>query len=605
MSAVSLSAEAPSAIRSIEQVESLVSDASHPPSEALPWETVRLFGAQRTGTSYGQNQRWFRFTLEAPGDPQELYALYFWRYNMNITVYLNGALLGGDAFRPGLHTQAWNRAMLIPIQPGNWVQGTNVVHVRFSPSPFGGTFAPVRFGPLAELEPIHRELHWWKVQVNEYLLVFGFLVTLCAAALWLSRRHDRIYLWFIGVSVSWCVVLSHMVIYFNPIAYDTWLRFVHMAVDSWIFCLFGFGHRLLNLPAPKGEKVMLFLWCAAMASHLLTPNTVFWASAYVMHVLLVLGLFLLFVRVIKRAVVARDQLAISVVVAVIGQVLFSAHDFWLFFSASEKSWETASHFGQFGVPLILSVLLVSLLRRFTQALDESENLNRELEDRAEATRRALQSSFDEKREDELAQAAVDERQKIYRDLHDDVGSKLLSIIHQEASDEASSGLASAALESLRESIYRANYDDERLLDLLLLVREEAKLRMSRAGVAFEWFEDPDLENELLDAGQCYQLSRIFREVFSNALNHSGCRKVMVQVEADAEKPGWLRLEVIDDGNGALVPDAVGSSGLKNIQFRADALGAEASWQAAANEGTTFSLVFEPRTSQLLTPQVAL
>lgn len=168
---------------------------------------------------------------------------------------------------------------------------------------------------------------------------------------------------------------------------------------------------------------MFACWCVAILSHMFTPITVFRATAYMLHLVLTLGLLFLFLRVFHRAVVNRDRLAISIVLAAAGQVLLSAHDFWLFFAAAGDVLEDATHYSQFGVPLILSVLLCHLLKRFTQALDESEKLNRELEDRAEATRLALKLSFDENREDELAQAAVDERQKIYRDLHADVGSK--------------------------------------------------------------------------------------------------------------------------------------------------------------------------------------
>jgi len=594
---VASSDESPSSVESIETVEWLVSDEQTPPADSYAWKTLYLFGATRTGKGYGDEQIWFRFRLQRPEDWEQVHALYFWRYNMNISVHLNGYKLGGDTFRPGFFTQAWNHSTLMPIQPGGWRAGQNIVHVRFSPSPLGGTFAPVKFGLLSELEPIQKKMYWWKVEVNEYLLVFGCLILLCVVIFWANRPHDRLYLWFLGVTAAWCVVLSHMVIYYNPIPYDWWLRFVHMAVDTWIFCLFCFVHRLLNLSAPRAEKVMFACWCVAILSHILTPITVFWATAYTLHMVLTLGLLFLFLRVFHRAVVNRDRLAISVVLAVAGQVLLSAHDLWLFFAAGGDALEDATHYSQFGVPLILSVLLFHLLKRFTQALDESEKLNRELEDRAEATKLALELSFDENREVELAQAAVDERQKIYRDLHDDVGSKLLSIIHQGESDESSSGLASSALESLREAIYRANYDDEQLLDLLRLMREEAKLRMSAARIKLVWFEDPDLKNELLDAGQCYQLSRIFREIFSNAINHSGCSRVDVLVEPNTDKTGWLRFVVQDDGNGALVREALGSSGLRNIQFRSNALEGQSDWLAESGKGTTFVLVFEPITSK--------
>ncbi|MFT7220317.1 MAG: hypothetical protein ACI8Z1_001934 [Candidatus Azotimanducaceae bacterium] len=80
--------------------------------------------------------------------------------------------------------------------------------------------------------------------------------------------------------------------------------------------------------------------------------------------------------------------ALCVVLALAGRVL-SAHDCCLFLAEAGDALEDATHYGQFGAPLTLSVLLLHLSQRFTQVLDESEKLNFELEDRVEATRLAL------------------------------------------------------------------------------------------------------------------------------------------------------------------------------------------------------------------------
>ena len=325
------------------------------------------------------------------------YSLYFWRYNMSLTVFMNGQELGGAFFRPGYQTLAWNHPMLVDLPLSSWEPGRNEFHIRFNPSPFGGTFADIKFAPDSILRPIWQDMLNAKVRVNEYLLVFGILVSVCTLVLFLVRRQDSVYLWFFGVSVSWCVLLTHFVIYYNPIPYQYWLPLVHIAIDTWVVCIFAFVNRLLGFQAKRLERVMFVLWFIALCSHAFMPREYFWLMAYNFHVLLTLGVFVMFIRVLIRAWKQRDRLAVSVVLAVLAHVALSFHDFWLFYVADSEAWETATHLSQFGVPIVLAVFLVNLLNRFRQALDESERLNRELEQRVDATRQALETSYRENR----------------------------------------------------------------------------------------------------------------------------------------------------------------------------------------------------------------
>jgi signal transduction histidine kinase len=77
----------------------------------------------------------------------------------------------------------------------------------------------------------------------------------------------------------------------------------------------------------------------------------------------------------------------------------------------------------------------------------------------------------------MKQAAEQERVKIYRDLHDDVGSRLLSIIHADTDNKLGS-MARTALESLRRAVSKANTRDQALSELLAGIREETELRLT-------------------------------------------------------------------------------------------------------------------------------
>lgn len=105
----------------------------------------------------------------------------------------------------------------------------------------------------------------------------------------------------------------------------------------------------------------------------------------------------------------------------------------------------------------------ALIIRFINTLAEAEALNRDLANKVEATRLDIEMNFNRKREIALQQAAEMERSRIYRELHDDLGSKLLSIAHG-GRDSRLGDLAAATLQSLRESVSRAIFSGSMRLE---------------------------------------------------------------------------------------------------------------------------------------------
>ena len=577
-------------VQSIDSMDRLFSDDAVPPSEEKRWERTELIGATRVGTRARDQQTWYRFSLARPADyDTQSYSLYFWRYNQSLTLFLNGQALDGDEMVEGFHTSAWNRGRLVTLRVGDWLPGQNVFHVRFQPSIFGGTFSPVKFGLTDSLKPVWQERFFWRISVNEILLGFSLLSALTTLVLWLFRRSDNIYLWFLGITLSWSLVTTHMVIYHNPVPYQYWLPLVHMAIDSWSFFLFGFLNRVLQYRFVRSEKILLVLWGCALMSHAFMPRDYFWLAAYLFHVALLVPIVYLLGRTVIDVFRSGGRLATAVALALLGQILFSGHDLWLFFGAKGEVWETSQHLSQFGVPLLIAVLLITLIVRFTRALGEAEDLNAQLEHRVLEARRALEKSYEEKQRLELDRAAAEERQKIYRDLHDDVGSKLLAISRQEENPAAD--LAGSALESIREAVYRSNYTDEPLLSFLANMREEVTMRTAAQGIACHWFEDPDLPEDILDTTQCYHLSRILRELVTNSLAHSQCSEIKVSFEVDETSLEDLVFQFSDNGHGKIGLTSVLGSGVNNIKVRAEQIGGVASWLNA--DGARFELRFSP------------
>ncbi|MBC53236.1 MAG: hypothetical protein CMQ34_05300 [Gammaproteobacteria bacterium] len=517
---------------------------------------------------------WIRFYLPAPANDRN-YSLLLWRYNLSAAVYFNGTQIAANSDRAGRLTTAWNRPLLANIVDDLWRPGDNEVLIRLRVTPWGGNLAPVLFGPRDTLQEIHDARLFRQVDINRILLAFAVIISGFTLALWLLRRQDTAYLWFSAAGLAWATGTLHTVIYHNPLPYDIWLPLVHSAIDSCTFFLYGFIGRLTHVRKAGRERLFLLWTLAACSSHFLVPPQWFWYSAYSMHLVGVTVLGFMILRVAHIAVRQRQSEAIVVTLAVLSQMaLFSYSAFQMFFDNAQR-WDSALTYAHFGIPVLLLVFSAVLLKRFTDALSEAETLNQELEQKLEQGRQAIARSYEERRLLERQQAAEHERLKIYRDLHDDVGSRLLSIIHA-GSDRKMEDMARSALDSLRQAVSKANTPDQTLSKLLSDIREETELRLLGSGHTVDWQQTGELPDPLLASATAFNVNRIMKELVSNIIRHAGASHVRILVSADSHS---LTICVTDNGVG-LGAATSGGSGLNNIRSRAAEIAAQVNWTSS-------------------------
>jgi signal transduction histidine kinase len=236
--------------------------------------------------------------------------------------------------------------------------------------------------------------------------------------------------------------------------------------------------------------------------------------------------------------------------------------------------------------LLLVVFLVNLLRRLKRAAALVENLQQELAIRADANRQQLALAYDRQQQLELLSIAETDRIRIYRDLHDDVGSKLLSIVHgSRASREGR--LAAEALESLRNAVARANNPDIPFRRFLDALHDEMRLRLQGIGVHLGWKQPEQNLEWVLNSHQHYQLTRIFRELVSNVLRHASASEVEFSVAQLGEQ--W-QFSLADNGCGFVGEPPKTGLGLRNIREWSLVLDAASQWMSRPQGGVVFTLL---------------
>ena len=177
------------------------------------------------------------------------------------------------------------------------------------------------------------------------------------------------------------------------------------------------------------------------------------------------------------------------------------------------------------------------------------------------------------------QAAVQERERIYSDLHDDLGAKLLTLVYR-AESPVQADLARAILQDLRDVVTRSRGTPGTLVDVLADIRAEAVQRLAAVGIGLDWDEPDDLPDPLLDTGHALHLHRIVREAISNTIRHAQARHLRIRARA---RDGQLLLELTDDGSGVSSEVSLGS-GMRNMRTRAGELDGRIDWVEGTQGG---------------------
>ena len=172
-------------------------------------------------------------------------------------------------------------------------------------------------------------------------------------------------------------------------------------------------------------------------------------------------------------------------------------------------------------------------------------------------------------QDRLRAAARAERQRLAQDLHDDLGSRLLMLIHRTRDGELT-GIAREAMADLRSILSAIDGPGCTLTDVLANGRAEASARCEAAGRALHWRVGEELPFYWLSSHTRSVLERCLRELLTNALKHGAEGPIGIEAALDGER---LRLAVNNPLVSADRPWEMGR-GLRGLARRLGALGGQ-------------------------------
>lgn len=178
------------------------------------------------------------------------------------------------------------------------------------------------------------------------------------------------------------------------------------------------------------------------------------------------------------------------------------------------------------------------------------------------------------------EATRDERERIMRDLHDDVCSRLLTLRHRVA-DEKSLDMVDTAMRSLRQTIYSLSKPEGGLLHRVMAEwRNELAERLDDSGVQLHWHVDEGIRNFMLTAKQMAYISQVIREAVTNAIRHASPTGISVSF---LRSRGGLELVLENDGCCINNADWQPGNGMANMKRRISDLGGSIEWMSSAGK----------------------
>jgi signal transduction histidine kinase len=226
------------------------------------------------------------------------------------------------------------------------------------------------------------------------------------------------------------------------------------------------------------------------------------------------------------------------------------------------------------------IFMYVMFRRYVGAINGVEQLNANLEARLQAREVELAKSNQRLRAIEHRQTLSLERQRLMQDMHDGLGSSLLTALriveNGRSGDAELAEVLRSCIDDLKLTIDSMEPVEADLLLLLATLRYRMGSRLENSGIILHWDIQSVPALNWLDPTNALHILRILQETFTNIIKHTKATEIWVSTGA---RDGGVVVAVADNGQGFVLQQALksGGKGLSNQLRRAHAIGASIHW----------------------------
>lgn len=519
--------------------------------------------------------------FELPPDFQDQrWVLYAQDLRDGGTLYLNGMEIGTVPSATEHVTVRHLQPFMFDLPPSVMRAGRNSLAREWSVVENQISVPRLFVGTHQAVAPIYEKRYFWQYTMAQVSFVFGATIAFILLGLYSKNRGVHQYLWAGGSALGWAIL--NLFYFLTPIPaglYAYWQLLNHFGV--WAFTAGGSFYLLQDCAVPSRRYRQVSItwgvafWVSYCVNYWLTGRT-FWPTYTLSwHVgLAVLGVYPM-VRLgmsLWREPRLRHGVYLAINLAVIAAGLLDAATISGFsFSPSN------GYLLQAVIPVWFAAICLALINDFSRSLRSQKEQQLRLVEQLDAQKKELQRLHDLERVAQAKQASDQERARIMQDMHDGLGSQLVSSLAMAQSGGLSTtqtyDLLRSCIDDLRLAIDTSTDSGDSLALALGNLRFRMEPRLKAAGITLKW-NTLELADDLpLPAHQQLPLLRMIQETLTNVLKHAQAKTLTVRI---ASTPQDLSIDIRDDGAGFDVAAAVQAArgkGLNSLEKRARTLGA--------------------------------
>ena len=196
------------------------------------------------------------------------------------------------------------------------------------------------------------------------------------------------------------------------------------------------------------------------------------------------------------------------------------------------------------------------------------------------------------------------RNKISRDLHDDIGSALSSIAiygevakrySQENPNQAMHILdnlqetTKSAMENMQDIVWSINPGNDKLRAITDRLQIFGNELLNARGISLDFIVQEDVKNKKLNVQQRNNIYLICKEAINNISKYSDAKKCTLEITYRDKN---IQIVICDDGKGMQeTKNGLGGNGINNMRTRTQEIGGIFSITSSQNMGTILSIKF--------------
>jgi len=444
-------------------------------------------------------------------------------------------------------------------------------------------------GPVDALRGRHGMRQWLQQELPAMLGAAFMAVGVFALFVWFRRRDETGYLLFFNLAATSFMRGLHF--YVSLPVLNDWFAWLTVNSLFWLVMVVHFFLRQLH------GRQLVWLTRGVVATTTAIGIVTIPGLAIVQNTPQVTPLIYAVAALMGTAVCLvgavsawRRSTEGRLVAAGIGACVLLGITDWLLQNnfISPEGW----YLGAYTNAVTFSVFGVLMYRRYIHAIGEVEELNASLAQRLHKREAELEDSHRRLREIERRQTISDERQRLMQDMHDGLGSSLISAIRSVEgggmSDDKVSQILKSCLDDLKLTLDSLEPVEADVLLLLATLRYRLEPRLEGTGVSLRWEVQELPALEWLDPSSALHILRIVQESISNILRHTRATEIRVATSLDG---AGVRVTIEDNGQGFDVAKAMAASsgrGLQNQRRRAHSIRGTVDWESLPT-GTRFVL----------------